>query len=274
MRHLARCLSAILLSALSAGPAFSQCVSLTTSGVASSQSFNTLSSTAGSTTNNLTITGWFMTETGGGARDNEQYAVDTGGSNTGDTYSYGAAGNADRALGGLQSGTLIPVIGACFTNNTGVTVSSLNIAYTGEQWRSGNTAAARDDRLDFQYSTNATSLTTGTWTDVNALDFTNPVKTVGTAGALDGNNAANRTAVSSAIPALSIANGATFWIRWNDLNASGADDGLAVDDFSLTPNGGPVLPNLSVNDVAMAEGDAGTTTLTFTVSLSAPAGAG
>ena len=32
-----------------------------------------------------------MTETGGGARDNEQYGVDTGGSNTGDTYSYGAA---------------------------------------------------------------------------------------------------------------------------------------------------------------------------------------
>ncbi|HEU4455302.1 MAG TPA: IPTL-CTERM sorting domain-containing protein [Longimicrobium sp.] len=242
--------------------------------MAYNQSFNTLSSTAGSTTNNLTITGWFMTETGGGARDNEQYAVDTGGSNTGDTFSYGAAGNADRALGGLQSGTLIPVIGACFTNNTGGTISTLNIAYTGEQWRIANTAAARDDRMDFQYSLNATDLATGTWTDVNSLDFTNPIKTAGTAGALDGNAAANRTAISSAIPALSIANGATFWIRWNDLNASGADDGLAVDDFSLTPNGGPVLPNLSINDVSLAEGNAGTTTFTFTVSLSAPAGPG
>ncbi len=274
MRLFARCLSAVFVLALFAAPAFSQCVSLTTSGVASNQSFNTLSSTAGSTTNNLTITGWFLTETGGGTRDNEQYGVDTGGSNTGDTYSYGAAGNAERALGGLQSGTLIPVIGACFTNNTGVTITSLNVAYTGEQWRIGNTAAARDDRLDFQYSTNATSLTTGGWTDVNALDFTNPVKTAAAAGALDGNNAANRAAISSAIPALSIANSATFWIRWNDLNASGADDGLAVDDFSLTPNGGPVLPNLSINDVTLAEGNAGTTTFTFTVSLSAPAGPG
>jgi hypothetical protein len=249
--------------------------SLTTSGVALTENFNTLSSTAGSTTNNLTITGWFMTETGGGARDNEQYAVDTGGSNTGDTYSYGTAGNADRALGGLQSGTLIPTFGACFTNNTGSTITSLNIAYTGEQWRSGNTAAARDDRLDFQYSTTATSLTTGTWTDVNALDFTNPIKTVTTAGALDGNAAANRTAISNTISSLSIANGATFWIRWNDLNASGSDDGLAVDDFSITPQGGPVVPALNISDVTMAEGDPpGTTTFTFAVTLTSAAGAG
>jgi uncharacterized repeat protein (TIGR01451 family) len=275
-RALGSALFAMALSVLGALPALSQCVSLTTPGSAVTQSFNTLSSTAGSTTNNLTLTGWFMTETGGGARDNDQYAVDTGGSNTGDTYSYGAAGNSERALGGLQSGTLVPVIGACFTNNTGGALSSLDVAYTGEQWRISNTAAARDDRMDFQYSLNATDLTTGTWTDVNALDFTNPIKTAGTAGALDGNAAANRTAVSSSIASLSIANGATFWIRWNDLNASGADDSLAVDDFSLTPQGGggPVVPNLSINDVTLGEGNAGTTSFTFTVSLSAPAGPG
>ncbi|HEX7831641.1 MAG TPA: endonuclease/exonuclease/phosphatase family protein [Thermoanaerobaculia bacterium] len=255
--------------------ALAQCVSLTTLGAASTQNFNTLSNTAGSTTNNLTITGWFLTETGLGARDNEQYAVDTGGSNTGDTYSYGAAGNTERALGGLQSGTLIPVIGACYTNNTGATITALDVAYTGEQWRIGNTAAARDDRLDFQYSLNATDLATGAWTDVNALDFTNPIKTIGVAGALDGNNAANRTAISQSIPSLAIANGATFWIRWNDLNASGADDGLAVDDFSLTPQGGIPTPVLNISDVTLAEGDPpGTTTFTFNVTLTIPAGPG
>ncbi len=250
-------------------------VTLTTAGSPSTQNFDTLSNTAGSTTNTTLPTGWYITETGGGARDNELYAVDTGGSNTGDTYSYGAAGNTERALGGLQSGTLIPVFGASFTNNTGSTISSLDVAYFGEQWRIGNTAAARDDRLDFQFSTNATSLTTGTWTDVNALDFTNPVKTAASAGALDGNLAANRTAVSSTISGLGIANGATFWIRWNDLNASGADDGLAVDDFSITPN--PTVtttPNLSINDVSLFEGNSGTTTFNFIVNLSAPAGPG
>ncbi|HSX61761.1 MAG TPA: Calx-beta domain-containing protein [Tahibacter sp.] len=252
------------------GAAQAQCVSLTTLGSASTQNFDTLSNTAGSTTNNLTITGWFMTETGGGARDNDQYAVDTGGSTTGDTYSYGAAGSTERALAGLRSGTLIPNFGACFTNNTGATISSLALAFTGEQWRLGT--ITRTDQLNFEYSTDATNLTTGTWTAVTALNFVTP--NTATAGAKDGNAAGNRTALSSTIPSLGIANGATFWIRWTDIDASGADDGLAVDDFSLTPQGGPPAPALNVNDITLAEGDAGTTTFTFTVSLTAPAGPG
>lgn len=35
---------------------------------------------------------------------------------------------------------------------------------------------------------------------------------------------------------LNIAPGETFWIRWADENVVGSDDGLAVDDFSLTAN--------------------------------------
>jgi len=143
-------------------------VSLTSLGTAYTQDFDTLSNTAGSTTNTLAITGWSLTESGGGARDNEQYAVDTGGSGTGDTYSYGIAGATDRALGGLQSGTLIPSFGVFFDNNTGSTIASLTIAYKGEEWRLGT--AGRTDQLDFQYSLDATSLTTGTW-----LDFMNSV---------------------------------------------------------------------------------------------------
>lgn len=245
--------------------AAAQCVSLTTVGAAYSQNFDTLSNTAGSTTNNLTITGWFLTESGGGARDNEQYAVDNGGSNTGDTFSYGAAGATDRALGGLQSGTLVPSFGACFTNNTGTAITSLDIGYTGEEWRLGT--AARTDQLDFQYSLDATSLTTGAWTDVNALDFLTPMTT--TTGAKDGNAAANRTALSSSVASLSIANGATFWVRWSDLNASGADDGLAVDDFSITPQGVPVDTPPSVSSTnptagATAVPVASDITVTFT----------
>ncbi|MEO8502733.1 MAG: ExeM/NucH family extracellular endonuclease [Acidobacteriota bacterium] len=248
-----------------------QCVSLTTLGSASTQNFDTLSNTAASTTNVLAIPGWFMTETGGGARDNEQYAVDTGASTTGDTYSYGAAASTERALGGLRSGTLIPNFGACYTNNTGSTIASLSVAFNGEEWRLGT--AARTDTLNFEYSTDATDLTTGTWTSVAALNFVTP-DTV-TAGAKNGNAAADRTALSSTISALTIANGATFWIRWTDIDATGADDGLAVDDFSLTPQAaGPALPNLTINDVSLNEGNAGTTSFTFTVSLSAPAGAG
>ena len=119
------------------------------------------------------------------------------------------------------------------------TITSLLISYTGEQWRLG--ALSRQDRLDFQYSTDATSLTTGTWTSVTALNFIAPV-TTGTVGPLDGNAAANRTFITSTISGLSIPNGASFWIRWNDFNATGADDGLGVDDFCLTANGAAPTP--------------------------------
>lgn len=248
-------------------PATAQ-VPIATLGTPVTENFDTLATTG--TTNTLSITGWALTEAGGGARDNELYAGDNGGSNTGDTYSYGSTGVAERALGGLQSGTLIPTWGASFVNNTGSTVTSLAIAYIGEEWRLGT--AGRTDRIDFQYSLNATSLTDGTWTDVDSLDFTTP-NTV-TTGAKDGNAAGNRTALSGTIPALSIANGATFWIRWTSSDATGADDGLAVDDFSLTASGGAALPNLTINDVSLAEGNSGTTTFTFTVSLSAPATVG
>src|ERR1051326_1678215 len=124
-------------------------VSLVALGTAATENFDTLSNTAGSTTNTALPTGWYITEGGGGARDNEQYAVDTGGSTTGDIYSYGAAGSTERALGQLRSGTLIPLFGAKFTNNTGATITSLDVSYTGEQWRFGGVHSTVADRLDF-----------------------------------------------------------------------------------------------------------------------------
>ena len=249
-------------------------VSLTTPGTAYTQNFDSLASSG--TANTVLPTGWALLETGTSALNNSAYSGGTGSSNAGDVYSFGTNA-ADRAFGGLLSGTLTPTIGASFVNNTGGAITSLVISYTGEQWRIGNTAATRADRLDFQYSTDATTLATGTWTDVNTLDFNGPIGTAAAAAALDGNAAANRTVISAVtISGLNIAPGATFFIRWNDFNAAGSDDGLAVDDFSLTPQGtgGGGAPTLSIDDVSLNEGNAGTTNYPFTVSLSAPAPVG
>ena len=114
-----------------------------------------------------------------------------------------------------MSGTLNSTIGAQFTNNTGSTVTALDVSYTGEMWRAGVTNRNAADRLDFQLSTDATSLTTGTWVDYNSLDF-NSANINATAGALNGNAAGNQAAVSFSITGLSIPNGASFWIRWNE----------------------------------------------------------
>jgi uncharacterized repeat protein (TIGR01451 family) len=230
-----------------------------------SQDFNTLASSG---TSSVVPAGWAFLEIGTNA--NTTYAAGTGSSNTGDTYSFGATASVDRALGGLQSGSLVPLVGGFFSNDTGSTITSLEISYTGEQWRLG--ALARLDRLDFQYSPNATSLNTGAWVDADALDFVAPT-TAGAAGALDGQSAANRAAVSSIVTGISIPPGATFGIRWADFNASGADDGLAVDDFTLTPHGGGA-PTLSVSDSSVAEGNSGAMIASFSVTISSAAHGG
>jgi uncharacterized repeat protein (TIGR01451 family) len=48
----------------------------------------------------------------------------------------------------------------------------------------------------------------------------------------------------------------------------------AMQGVAFVPVSGPALPNLTINDVSLNEGNAGTTSFTFTVSLSAPAGPG
>jgi len=206
-------------------------VTLAAVGTAYTQDFNALVSSG---TSSVLPSGWYLDETGSAAAANGQYTAGTGTGTAGDVYSFGAAGSSDRALGTLFSGTNTPTIGASFTNNTGQTINEIAISYTGEQWRLGATTG-RPDRLDFQYSTNATNLLVATYTSVDALDFTAPY-TGPTVGARDGTAAANRVAVSATISGLSIPNGAVFFLRWRDFDASpGADDGLAIDDFSLTP---------------------------------------
>lgn len=216
-------------------------VTITSAAVPYTQNFNTLRATAG--TSATLPTGWRLLETGSNA--NTSYETDAGSTTTGNTYSYGTGTTTDRALGTLLSGSLTSAIGVQIRNSTGQTITSLSISYTGEQWRCGT--AARTDQLDFRYSLNATSLSTGTWTDVNTLDFVSP-NTAAT-GAKDGNAIANRTAKAATISGLNIANNAVFWLRWSDLDASGADDGLSVDDFSIQLNGGdaaaPLLSSLN-----------------------------
>jgi uncharacterized protein len=57
-----------------------------------------------------------------------------------------------------------------------------------------------------------------------------------------------------------------------DFAAAAANPRNSASTFNLCGGGGQ--PNLNINNVSLAEGNAGTTTFTFTVSLSSPAGAG
>jgi hypothetical protein len=198
------------------------------SGVNFTQNFNTLA-TIGSN-NQMPPTSEFAFNESPG---NLTYAADNGSNSAADTYSYGATGTSDRAFGELTSGTVVSTLGACFTNNTNHAFTSLIIGYTGEEWRLG-AADATLDRLDFQLSTSAgATLTSGTYINVDDLDFITPANAG--AGPKDGNAAANRTVFApvAITPAAPIQPEQTFYIRWLPANISGANDGLAIDDFSI-----------------------------------------
>jgi hypothetical protein len=185
--------------------------------------------TLASATSSVLPAGWFFIETGSSA--NATYGAGNGSSSTGNTYSFGSTSSTDRALGGVRTTGVASAFGTLLTNGTGGFITALSVAFTGEQWRLG--ALGRADRLDFGYSLDATSLATGNWVDVDALDFVAPI-TAGATGALDGNLAANHVLSSYTITGLNLPNSANIWLRWVDVDATGSDDGLAIDDVSIS----------------------------------------
>lgn len=158
------------------------------------------------------------------------YRADDETSNTGAVYSYGAAGSDERALGVLASGATGTIyFGVKVVNGSGVTVNTIRVRYTGEQWRSANTIA---QTLAFHHALNATGISpvAGTWVADTALDFTSPK--LSNVGPVDGNNPANRVTFGISLSVL-VSSGASFWLRCSKSNALGTDHGLAVDDLTV-----------------------------------------
>jgi hypothetical protein len=192
------------------------------------ENFNTLA-VSGSNNNSSSIPiPWAFSEAGTG--NNVTYAASDGSSATANTYSFGTGTNTDRAFGEI-TGSLQSTLGAVWRNNTGAPITGMVVGYTGEEWRLD---ASTIDKLDFQFSLTATALNSGTYTDVNALDFSTP-STV-TPGAKNGNSAANRTVLGPFFVqfASPLQHGGTVFLRWVPLNLAGANDGLAIDDFSVS----------------------------------------
>ena len=230
------------------------CHSFTAGNLTWSENFDGLSN-VDLATSTIVPVGFGFIETGTNA-DNF-YTVNRGSATPGNTYSYGRpapeASFTDRAFGGLRSGTNLPLLGGCITNNTSFSIVSLTVTYDGEQWRLGASNRGVSDRLDFQFSVDATALTNGTWTDVDPLDFLSP-NTLSASGEKNGNDVTNRTPnINSVLTSLSIPVGGTLYFRWVDFDISGSDDGLAIDNFSMTvANTGPSSSNLSISGRVVA----------------------
>lgn len=208
---------------------------------------------------NFSILGWHLFHTAtlaeGGFNGNQRMRIGAGTANTGAFMSYGASTSTDRALGSLASNTTAPAavvgppavpagviyLGAKLTNNTSNVLTEFTLTYNGEQWRNAGASGTppvgpAGEKLLFDYSLAATAIQTGAYTAVPALDFTAPVTAPNAAlnGNLAGGGGGRVNGISATITGISWAPGADLWLRWNDANNAGDDDGLAIDDVSFS----------------------------------------
>jgi uncharacterized protein YdeI (BOF family) len=247
-------------------------VALTTNTSTYSQNFDALITTGTATwEDNKTIINWYAARSVAGV---VTLRSNNGTGNSGGLQSFGTT--TDRAIGGIGSGSNgTNAFGLRLKNSSGATLSSVTISYNGEQWRNGGNVNA--NKLAFSYSISSTAFTAvsinptdSSYVGVSNLDFTSPI--VGaTAAALDGNLAANRTAISYTISGINFPDGSEMMIRWFDADDVGSDHGIGIDD--LVVNTGNIVnttPTVSISPTSLSgfsttEG-AASTTKTYTVS--------
>ncbi|AHF91986.1 hypothetical protein OPIT5_18915 [Opitutaceae bacterium TAV5] len=217
-------------------------------------SANTMINDAGTYawTDNSSIAGWYAVVNGSTPA---QYRATNMAVTPTDVIYIPRASGTSGALGTNRTtgNTGLTTFGVQIVNNTGKTITELAVSYFGQQWQH-NTGGA--DALTFQYSLDATSLTTGIWTTVDALTF-NSLYDSGTGAnyaslASTGGSVAPGTTLSSSITGLALASGATIWFRWVDENNEGVDQALSIDDVSITSTFAPNIPEPSAQALVAA----------------------
>jgi hypothetical protein len=180
----------------------------------------------------------------------ERLRITHGNTLAGAIYSFGATDDFDRALGSIGSTVVGDVYwGTHIRNDTGRTLREFSLTYFGEQWRDGGDAAGSPpQRVDFQYSLNASGLVAlafGNAVNVDGLDFVSPQFGAVAAVALDGNNLANRKLIAATVQPIIWQPNSELWLRWADINHPGNDHALGIDDLFFTASvPEPLVPPL------------------------------
>ena len=210
-------------------------IAITATGSPYLQNFNSLSDTGLNNPYSTLPNGWKASETGTGA--NTFYRAANGSLAGGDLYSFGDSTSTERALGTVASGTVAPVyFGAAFVNNTGSTVQNVRLSFHYELWRVGNpTRSTGPDTLVMEWAKGGSNLMAGNYTMLPNSSFISPAPATATQNVpVNGNGAANQVSITDTLHNLNLAAGDTLWLRWTDANSASFDDGMGLDDFSLT----------------------------------------
>ena len=208
------------------------------------QDFTSLGTTNLTWIDNSTLPGWYISSA-------SPLAINTGSTNTNACFNFGVSGTnpiTDRALGAISTATTHR-FGLRIKNSGTATIAGLTIAFSGEQWRS---FVAGTLIFEYQVGTAISSLTTGAWTPLSALNFTSPQASSGIA--LDGNAVANKVGISATLTTI-FAAGNEIFLRWSKAGTS--SPGLAIDDLSIFANGVSLSPEINIqgNSITIADGD-------------------
>lgn len=200
--------------------------------------------------NNLSgLTGWQSSNLGTSATS--EFRAQNGslsGSGGRGLISFGTNGSTERALGALPTSNQVNPFGLVLTNTSQNTYASINISFTGEQWRRGEPGI--NNIMTFAYG--ETANIAGGLTAVPALSFSNPnTQAAPTEVALDGNLPANQVAKAGTILGLNWAPGETLVLRWTMSEGSGQDNGMGIDDFQFTANPVPEPSTLAMAMMAL-----------------------
>lgn len=241
-------------------------IDIAAAGSTYNQTFDTLASSGTDLAwaNDSTLPGWSLFRQPSPGTAITTYSAGTGSSSAGTFNSFGSTGSTERALGGTGAGTTYfgsPATGAVagwiassFTNKSGAALDGFNTTWDGEQWRNANTSA---HTMVFEYGFGSSFTAVAAWNAPGAaFDFTSPV--IGsTAGAVAG----LFSGLGGTISGLSWADNETLWLRWVEINDTGNDHGLAIDNFTFTatgpssaavPEGGMTVAMLGLSMAGMA----------------------
>lgn len=155
-----------------------------------------------------------------------------------------------RSLGSLNDAKNRSIMyGVLIENNTGSSITALDIAYTGKVWRVGSSNRAVDT-LTFSFAVLTSPTVIRDLRDrrkylgdirtraFHDLDFLTPSTLTAiakdtTMAELDGENPDNQTRLSATLP-VSIKPGEVVLLRWNDIDEQNYDQALAIDDLVVT----------------------------------------
>ncbi len=163
------------------------------------------------------------------------FNVGNGSGNTGGLYSYAMTGTSDRSLGLFASSTTTPAAGLALRNTSSYIVTAVNISFTAEQWRSPNTGGVVNT-TSFAYGFSSDpAITLSNFLSSTAM-VANPAGDLVSGAATTSTVYGSPTEVSNkgfTITGVLWKPGETLFIRWRDVDNTGADAGLAIDDLTV-----------------------------------------